>query len=52
MIMSKEKVFTINGKGADQYDFGDIYMAMILKAQSLMRAQICTLTQSLQQRKC
>ena len=23
--MSKEKVFTINGKGADQYDFGDIY---------------------------
>ena len=46
------EVFTINGKGADQYDFGDIYMTMILKAQSLMRAQICTLTQSLQQRKC
>ena len=29
----------------------EICMTMMLKAQSLMRAQICTLTQSLQQRK-
>ena len=46
----RTEVFTINGKSAEQNDFGNTY-DLIMKTQSLMLVPICNLTQSLQQRK-
>ena len=46
----RTEVFTINGKMLNKMILV-IHMTIIMKTQSLMLVPICTLTQSLQQRK-
>ena len=46
----RTEVFTINGKSAEQNDFGDMYDHHYEDAEPYAWP-ICTLTQSLQQRK-
>lgn len=46
----RTEVFTINGKSAEQNDFGDTYDHHYEDAEPYL-VPICTLTQSLQQRK-